>query len=184
MQLIRITLEYIDRKLKGWLNFFLIFICYLHLFNQKKVLVVHKHIWSEAQLWYQFEQQKEDIKHAFDVQLDFHHKYFDNIDNDSVLSHSFKPSAHSMIFVAGNRDLVFCRQWRKRISSIFDIDDRHQRQKPFICVSPHTASFRCQRQKCSYSVTKIVLCALGLRYSFSTFLVLKFMMVQLSWKIC
>ena len=72
MQLIRITLEYIDRKLKGWLNFFLIFIFYLHLFNQNKVLVVHRHIWWEAQLWYQFEQQKEDIKHAFDVQLDFH----------------------------------------------------------------------------------------------------------------
>ena len=30
-----------------------------------------------------------------------------------------KPSAHSTIFVAGNRDLVFCRQRRKRISSIF-----------------------------------------------------------------
>ena len=47
----------------------------------------------------------------------------------------FKPSAHSTTFVAGNRDLVFCRQRRKRISSIFDIEDRRQRQKSFICAS-------------------------------------------------
>ena len=45
-----------------------------------------------------------------------------------------KPSAHSAIFVAGNRDLVFCRQRRKRMSSIFDIEDRRQGQKSFICV--------------------------------------------------
>ena len=41
----------------------------------------------------------------------------------------------NMIFVAGNRDLVFCRQRRKRIFSMYDIEDRRQRQKPFICVS-------------------------------------------------
>ena len=46
-----------------------------------------------------------------------------------------KSSAHSTIFVAGNRDLVFCRQRRKQTSSIFDIEDRRQRQKSFICVS-------------------------------------------------
>ena len=46
-----------------------------------------------------------------------------------------KPSAHRTIFVAGSRDLVFCRQRRKRLFSIFDIEDRRQRQKSFVCVS-------------------------------------------------
>ena len=75
-----------------------------------------------------------------------------------------KPSAHNTNFVTGNRDLVFCRQRRKRLSSIFDIEDRRQRQKSFICF-PHTANFRRQLQKSSSSATKIVLCALGLRVS-------------------
>ena len=48
---------------------------------------------------------------------------------------SLKPSAHSTIFVTGNRDLVFCHQRRKRMSSKFDIEDHRQRQKSFICVS-------------------------------------------------
>ena len=74
---------------------------------------------------------------------------------------SLKPSAHSTIFVANNRDLVFCRQLRKRISSIVDIEDRRLRQKSFLCFQ-HTASFRRERQKSSSSATKIVLCALGL----------------------
>ena len=75
-------------------------------------------------------------------------------------SSKLKPSPHSTIFVDGNRDLVFCRQRRKRISSIFDNEDRRQRQKSCICF-PHTASFRRQRQQSSSSTTKIVLCALG-----------------------
>ena len=45
---------------------------------------------------------------------------------------TLKPSAHRTIFVTGNRDLVFCHQRRKRISSIFDIEDCRQRQKSFI----------------------------------------------------
>jgi len=45
------------------------------------------------------------------------------------------PSAHSTTFIAGKRDLVFCLQRRKRISSILDTEDSRQRQTSFICVS-------------------------------------------------
>ena len=53
----------------------------------------------------------------------------------SINDLSLKPSGHSTIFVAGNKDLIFCRQRRKRISSMFDIEDRRQRQKSFMFVS-------------------------------------------------
>ena len=57
------------------------------------------------------------------------------LDAHKLLTTTFKPSTHSTTFVAGNRDLVFCRQRRKRTSSIFDIEERRQRQKSFIYVS-------------------------------------------------
>jgi len=64
-------------------------------------------------------------------------------------SPSFRPSTKSTIFVAGNRDLVFCRQRRKRISSIFDTKDRRQRQESFMRFPGHS--------KFSSPATKIIL---------------------------
>ena len=48
---------------------------------------------------------------------------------------SFKPSAHSTIFAADDKDLVFCRQRRKRNSSMFDIEDHRQRKQSLMLVS-------------------------------------------------
>ena len=49
-----------------------------------------------------------------------------------------KPSAHSTIFFAGNRDRVFCRKRRKRIYSIFHIEDCLQRQNLLYLFPAHS----------------------------------------------
>ena len=61
---------------------------------------------------------------------------------------TLKPSAHSTIFVVGDNDLVFFRQRRKRISSMFDIEDRRQRQKSFLCVSRTQQIFVASDKNC------------------------------------
>ena len=69
---------------------------------------------------------------------------------------NLKPRTQSTIFISGNKDLDFCRQRRKPISSMFDLEDRRQRQKSLICVSSTQQVFVAS-DKSSSSRTKIFL---------------------------
>ena len=62
-------------------------------------------------------------------------KIFLVVDQIPVEIFLLKPSAHSTIFVAGNKGLLFRRQRRKRTSGMLDIEDRRQRQKSLMFVS-------------------------------------------------
>ena len=98
-----------------------------------RLLSISDHFWASANAWIHYIVTPEALSLSCS-QLRFRTSI--NFQAVTVaMKVPLKPSAHSTIFVAGKRDFVFCRQRRRRRSSIFDIEDRRQRQKSFMCVS-------------------------------------------------